>query len=344
MYSVGWEELSLFVITYLATLFTNLITGILLGMLATLILQLIGMGRSTIFFRNLLRPNTLLYEEEPNKYHLSVKSFATFLNFLRIKNHLDTISTQAEVIVDFSLTTYVDYSVLEHLHQYKSNFQNGGGHLEIIGLDDMGRSSSHPMANRHPRKFFEKRAYTLTRRQKVLRLFALSHEYKFDYHEIDDSLGFQNFEYFKFKPVNLLRNRLSPKGQLDWLLADVHYQEGDFYGNQDLHATMVCITLKKRAPLFVIDRESLLDKVAFLAGFKDIVFELHPDFSKRFKVKGDNAMAIKRFLNRAIINFLEENKSYHIECNGQALLIFEKERNATISEIKQMDLLKKVHA
>ncbi|PTM03845.1 MAG: sulfate transporter [Bacteroidetes bacterium] len=352
MAAVGWEELSLFIITYLATLFTNLITGILIGIFATLILQLFGMGRSTIFFRNLFRPNTLLYEEESNKYHLSVKSFATFLNFLRIKNHLDTLSTQAEVIVDFSLTTYVDYSVLEHLHQYKSNFQNGGGHLEIIGLDDLGRSSSHPMANRHPRKFFEKRTYTLTRRQKALRLFALSHEYQFDYHEIDESLGFQNFDYFKFKPVNLLRNRLSPKGEVDWLLADVHYQEGGFYGNQDLHATMLSIPLSTKAPLFVIDRESLLDKVAFLAGFKDIVFELYPDFSNRFKVKGEDEQAIKKFLSRAIIDFLEEHKSYHIECNGEALLIFEKERHATISEIKQMvnfavlfsDLLKKEHA
>ena len=352
MAQVGWEELSLFVITYAATLFTNLITGILLGMLATLIVQMFSMGRSTVFFRQLLRPNTLLYEESDHKYHLSVKSFANFLNFLRIKNHLDTISTESEVIVDFSLTTYVDYSVLEHLHQYKSNFTNGGGHLEIIGLDDLGRSSSHPMANRHPRKFFEKRGYTLTRRQKALRLFALSHQFKFDYHEIDESLGFQDFDYFKFKPINLLRNRLLPKGKMDWLLADVHYQEGDFYGNQTLHATMLSIPLSKRAPLFVIDRESLLDKVAFLAGFKDIVFELHPDFSNRFKVKGDNARAIKRFLNRAIIEFLEVHKSYHIECNGQALLIFEKERNATISEIKQMvnfavlfsDLLKKEHA
>ncbi len=352
MARIGWEELSLFVITYVATLFTNLITGILLGMLATLIVQMFSMGRSTVFFRQLLRPNTLLYEESSRKYHLSVKSFANFLNFLRIKNHLDTLSTESEVIVDFSLTTYVDYSVLEHLHQYKSSFSNGGGHLEIIGLDDLGRSSSHPMANRFPRKFFEKRGYTLTRRQKALRLFALSHEFMFDYHEIDESLGFQDFEYFKFKPINLLRNRLLPRHNTDWLLADVHYQEGDFYGNQSLHATMLSIPLAEAAPLFVIDRESLLDKVAFLAGFKDIVFELHPDFSNRFKVKGEDAAAIKRFLSRALIEFLEEHKSYHIECNGSALLIFEKERNATISEIKQMvnfailfsDLLKKVHA
>jgi len=352
MAQVGWEELSLFVITYLATLFTNLITGILLGMLATLAVQLFSMGRSTIFFRNLFRPNTLLYEEETHKYHLSVKAFATFLNFLRIKNHLDTISTNSVVIVDFSLTTYVDHSVLEHLHHYKSSFQNGGGHLEIIGLDDLGCSSSHPMANRYPRKFFEKKGYTLTRRQKALRLFALSREFQFDYHEIDETLGFQNFDYFKFKPINLLRNRLAPQNELDWFLADVHYLEGDFYGNQVLHATMLCIPLSNAAPLFVIDRESLLDKVAFLAGFKDIVFELHPDFSNRFKVKGDDEAAIKQFLNRAVIEFLEERKSYHIECNGQALLIFEKERNATISEIKQLvnfavlfsDLIKNVHA
>jgi carbonic anhydrase len=88
MAEVGWEELLLFILTYMATLFTNLITGIALGMLATLLFQLISMGKGTVFFRNLFRPNTLLYEEESHKYHLSVRSFATFPSYQKSPRYL----------------------------------------------------------------------------------------------------------------------------------------------------------------------------------------------------------------------------------------------------------------
>ena len=54
-------------------------------MAATLIVQFIITGATMEIVRYFNRPNTLLYEEEENKYILSINYFANFLNYPRLK-------------------------------------------------------------------------------------------------------------------------------------------------------------------------------------------------------------------------------------------------------------------
>ncbi len=335
MADLGRDELLLFVFTYLITLATNLIIGILSGMLITLIYQLFTLGRGSYFIRSLLRPNVLLFEEQHRKYHISVKTMSNFLNFIRLKNQIDTIEPDSELILDFSLAHYVDHSVLDHLQQYRKRFESAGGSIELIGLDDLNPVSSHPLSNRKPRENGSAQKGKLTRRQKFLRLYSSEQGFKFDYREESGGGLFKDFEYFKGKYILLLRNRIQCSSKR-WMWADVHFEDNDFYGNTIRFASMVYVPLSKETAAFVLDRERLLDRVVNLAGFKDISFELHPDFSQRFKLKGEDERQIRAFFNSKLISFLEGQKQYHIECNGQALLIFDKERLATISETKQM--------
>ncbi len=335
MKELGRDELILFILTYLITLLSNLIIGILSGMLITLVYQLITLGKGTYFFRTLFRPNVLLFEEQSHKYHLSVKSMSNFLNYIRLKTQIDTVEPEAELILDFSLAHYVDHSVLEHVQQYRNRFETAGGSLEIIGLDDLYPSSSHPLSNRKPRGEKRDQKGKLSKRQKLLRLYAAEHNYRFSHYEVVEYAEFKAFEYFKSKFIHLLRNRLEPPDK-SWLWTDIHFEDNDFYGNALRHASMLYVPLPKKTAPFVLDQERLLDRVAHLAGFKDINFELHPDFSQRFKLKGEQVKEIRSFFNGGLISFLEGQKQYHIECNGDALLIFSKERVATVSEIKQM--------
>ncbi|MCR9153654.1 MAG: SulP family inorganic anion transporter [Bacteroidetes bacterium] len=335
MAEFGRDELILFVFTYLITLSSNLIIGILSGMLLTLVYQLLSLGKGTYFIRSIFRPNVLLFEEQNHKFHLSVKTMSNFLNFLRLKKQLDTIDPHSELILDFSLAHYVDHSVLEHIQQYRIRFEAAGGSLELIGLDDLYPSSSHPLSNRKPRGKKGQAKGKLSRRQKFLRLFAAEHNYHFAPHEVEDHGRFKDFDYFNTKFIHLLRNRIQCRDQ-SWLWCDIHFEDNDFYGNALRHASMAYIPLKNKTAAFVLDKERLLDRVSHLAGFRDIDFDLHPDFSQRFKLKGDKEKAIRGFFSNALISFLESHKQYHIECNGRGLLIFDKERVATVSETKQM--------
>ena len=89
-------------------------------------------------------------------------------------------------------------------------------------------------------------------------------------------------------------------------------------------------------PSFTIDKEGFLEKFYGLAGYRDITISEHPDFSKRFYLFGENEYAIRNFFSNEIIHFLESNPYYHIESNGTQLLIFNKERTASIKEIKAL--------
>lgn len=334
---VGWIQLAIFLITLLTTIFSNIITGILAGILSTIIFQMWAIDRVQILMRYTFRPNTLLYREEGGQYLLSVKAFSNFLNFLGIKKKLDSIPVSSKVIVDFSLAKFVDYSVMEQLQGYQQNFKNGGGDLEIIGLDDMGTTTSHPLAPRRTGGKHTKNTKQLSRRQKALRLYSKKLNWEFSHHYFNDTKGLEKFKYFETRVIDIGRNQVSGSvGDVDVLMADIDFHEGEFIARESIHATVVMLKLNTRIPSFVMDKENLLDKVAHLAGFDDINFAKHPDFSNNFKVKGKDRKSIIRFLDDDMIDFLQANKTYHIESNGEALLIFEKERLSILSEIKQL--------
>ncbi|WP_025742226.1 hypothetical protein [Aquimarina pacifica] len=72
------------------------------------------------------------------------------------------------------------------------------------------------------------------------------------------------------------------------------------------------------------------------AGFKDIDIEGCPDFSNCFFLLGESPERIKIFFTDELVLFFENNTYYHIECNGNSLLLLRKERLASIKEIKKL--------
>ena len=338
MASVGWVQFVIFLVTMIATLFTGLITGIAVGIGVTLLFQLGAIKHISTLLRNIFRPNTLLYQESDHQYHLSVRAFSNFLNFLGIKKKLDSIPRDSTVIVDFSLSEFVDHSVMDQLHDYYQNFRMAGGNLEVVGLDDLSTSSSHPLAPRQSRALprHRKRSQITKRQQGIIRFADRLHWQTFpgEFYEAED---FEDFKYFATRIIDKGRNLLRGKrGSVRIAMADLDYHEGEFIARESLHSTMICLHLPVRVAEFVMDKENLLDRVAYLAGFRDINFKSHTDFSQRFKLKGDDLLNIRRFFNDEVINFFESNKLYHVESNGHSLLIFEKERISTLSEIKQL--------
>ncbi len=337
---VGWEQLIIFVVTLLITLLTNLITGIIIGVMVTLISQLRAMGRVEVFLENLFKPNTLLYEEDQEQYHLSVKAYSNFLNFIGIKQKLDTLPRNAKVIVDFSLVQFIDYTVLDQLQNYHFNFKATGGDLEIIGMDHLSSTSSHPLSTKVPtarQLKAPKYPGQPSRRQRTMRLFAKKMDWQFNEASDFKSEHFGRFQYFGIRKIEYIRNKMQGwNGQVSVALADVYFAEGAYTAEQHLQSTMVELFLPQGLPTFVLNKENLLDRVANLTGFQDIRFEMHPDFSHRFNLRGDEPEAIRQFFSAELIAFFEANKEYHLESNGKGLLIFEKERLSTISEIKQL--------
>jgi len=338
IYKVGKEQAIIFLTTLVATLMTSLTTGILLGILTTLLVHIVLNKSGVLFSRNWLKPNVLMYlEEETGNYYVSVKNFCSFLNFFKLKAKLDEIPPSAHAIIDFSLCEFVDHTVMEGLNDYSRSFSRQGGFFEIIGLDVHEAKTEHPFAIRKsmPESSLLDFQISLTKRQKLLQKLSKILNWNYLPEPVSNYDNLERFFYFKTKWINYRYNNLESKNK-DFLLFDLSYSEGAFIAKEDLRSTFLHIKVLKKMPVFTLDKENFMTTILQLSGLEDIDFKKHPDFSRRFYLRGEDVKSIRAFFTDDLIYFFESHPAYYLESDGDSLLIRSKERLASIQEIKQI--------
>tara|TARA_B100001059_G_scaffold114378_2_gene114610 strand:- start:64353 stop:66566 length:2214 start_codon:yes stop_codon:yes gene_type:complete len=338
IYKVGKEQAIIFLTTLVATLMTSLTTGILLGILTTLLVHIVLNKSGVLFSRNWLKPNVLMYlEEETGNYYVSVKNFCSFLNFFKLKAKLDEIPPSAHAIIDFSLCEFVDHTVMEGLNDYSRSFSRQGGFFEIIGLDVHEAKTEHPFAIRKsmPESSLLDFQISLTKRQKLLQKLSNILDWNYLPEPVSNYDNLERFFYFKTKWINYRYNNLESKNK-DFLLFDLSYSEGAFIAKEDLRSSFLHIKVPKKMPVFTLDKENFMTTILQLSGLEDIDFKKHPDFSRRFYLRGEDVKSIRAFFTDDLIYFFESHPAYYLESDGDSLLIRSKERLASIQEIKQI--------
>ncbi len=335
---IGKEQILIFFATLLTTLFTNLITGIAMGILVTFIIHVVLNRSISLFINHLAKPNILMFKEKDGgNYYISVKYFLSFLNFYRLKNKLDIIPENENVILDFSLCSFVDHTVMEGLENYIDTFTKKDGSIEIIGLDKHGTDSKHPFAIRKlmPLNKLGPIERYFTKRQGLLK--KMSKEYKWSYNpkRSSETKFLQKFIFFRTRKVPFFYNSFYDKTKT-FHLFDIEFNEGEFIAREVVKTTILHIKLEQPIPVFTLDKEGLLDFIYGMAGFKDIDIENHPDFNKRFYLSGPDRDDIQDLFTDELILFLESNPYYHIESNGKSIMILKKERLLSVKEIKAM--------
>ena len=338
IYKVGKEQAIIFLTTLVATLVTSLTTGILLGMLTTLLVHIVLNKSGVLFSRNWLKPNVLMYlEEETGNYYVSVKNFCSFLNFFKLKAKLDEIPPSAHAIIDFSLCEFVDHTVMEGLNDYSRGFSRQGGFFEIIGLDVHEAKTEHPFAIRKsmPESSLLDFQISLTKRQKLLQKLSNILNWNYLPEPVSNYDNLERFFYFKTKWINYRYNNLESKNK-DFLLFDLSYSEGAFIAKEDLRSTFLHIKVPKKMPVFTLDKENFMTTILQLSGLEDIDFKKHPDFSRRYYLRGEDVKSIRAFFTDDLIYFFESHPAYYLESDGDSLLIRSKERLSSIQEIKQI--------
>lgn len=336
IFSIGKEQVVIFFVTLFVTLKVGLITGILSGVTITFLIHILINKSASLFFRNVLKPNVLMYQEQDNgNYYVSVKHFCSFLNFYRLKEKLEAVPENSDIIIDFSLCEFVDHTVMENLNSYRDLFIKRDGHFDVIGLDLHDSESEHPFALRRLLPVPSIIQSGLTRRQNHIEELAKDYGLSYESKKEKETHFLDKFHFFRTKAIQHIYNKLSTKNSI-LTIFDIEFSEGEFIAKETIRTTMLYITLGKQIPEFTLDREGFLEKVYTFAGFKDIPIQEHSDFNKRFYLLGENEAAIKTFFNDDIIHFFESNPYYHIESNGNSLLIFSKERIASTKEIKTL--------
>ncbi|MBK8668145.1 MAG: SulP family inorganic anion transporter [Saprospiraceae bacterium] len=142
-FNIGKEQLAIFLVTIIFTLFEDLLIGIAAGMLLKIIIHVFnGVPLKSLF----KVPVEISFEGD--NYLVVVDKAALFTNFAGIKNKLESIPSGFNVTIDLNNTKVTDHSVMKNLDHFKHDYEVSGGHVSITGLDDHKLLSKHHLAAR----------------------------------------------------------------------------------------------------------------------------------------------------------------------------------------------------
>jgi hypothetical protein len=86
-------------------------------------------------------------------------------------------------------------------------------------------------------------------------------------------------------------------------------------------------------PDFALEPEGLFSKLFETLQGRDIDFDNHPVFSKKYYLRSNNEEAVRAFFTEPILQFLENREEMHIECHRNRLVFFKKRELLQPSEI-----------
>ena len=336
-YNQGIEQLIFFTGTMILTIYTNLLIGLLGGLLLALITHML-LARLSIpqFFKMVYKSRTKLVKLKDGSFDLKIRGIANFLGILKVDNLITQIPSGANVNIDLSETRLVGITYMDYLVEFLKSQRDSGGRVFITGLDSHVSSTTY---NRALKISLNNSSKKLSQRQKRLRNLATEKEYQYSSQVDWNTLYLKKFHFFEIRPIeskyNCLKGTYEDLG-VSWEIADVTFNEGKAFTAETFNTTLMILKLDKKLPIFTMEKEGVLgkifDRVMAFTGYKDIDFEMYPDFSKKFLLMGENESEIRSFFTEKIIHFFENHQIYHVESNGESIVIFDKIKLARTDE------------
>ena len=341
IYDMGIEQLVIMIVTVVITLYTDLLMGIIYGSIFALLLHIL-LARLPLraFLVSAIKNKSNVFEKADGSYDLQIKGIANFLSIPKLAQLTALIPTGANVNIDLSDTRLVGMTFMDKLVEFLNDQRQKGSIVQIRGLDSHISSSTH---NRSLRIMLKRPSQTLSPRQERLKNIAEQRGYAYESHVNWNTSYLRNFHFFEIRPIerksNCLRGEIGPN-KMEWEIADVAFNEGASFTAEIYNSTVMILRLAKPTAKFIMEKEVLVDRffdrVMAFSGYQDIDFKLYPEFSKKILLMGENEIEIRSFFNEDVIRFFEKEAVQHIECNGEAMLIFNKLKVARTDEVQGM--------
>ena len=333
MFKIGLMELEIFIVTLVAVLATDLIIGIAIGILFKYILLLFkGTKLKELFKSN----NEIDVADGVKTIHL--KGSQIFSNYLSLKKKLDS-GTQKynEVILDFSETTFVDHTVMEHLEDYARIAKMNGKEVHITNIDSLNPVSEHPLAARDRNAKAQMSHTNISKRSIQVLSFANANAYQ--YQSKADSL-----EEWEFYHLSIRKQLVSVEhivkfwsDNIGYQLADVTTQTGALTTEDKDRVTALKISGLSKVPKFYLQQRGFIDNLQEIFDNDEVDFKAFPSFKKHYSVHTDgDPKAVIEFLNKEAIQLLETDKNIFLSGNGEELLIHLQDKLLNEAEMEQL--------
>lgn len=137
---IGREQLIIFVVTLVAVLATDLLVGIGIGIATKLVFHL----STGLHLRELFKLDVVITQRGEHTVVFTVRKAAVFSNWIALKRQLEgeALGKAKSAVLDVSKAKLVDHSVMEKLHDLRTEFERAGLELDVTGLDFLQQTSS----------------------------------------------------------------------------------------------------------------------------------------------------------------------------------------------------------
>lgn len=140
MYQIGREQIIVFVSTILGVLATDLLMGIGIGILVKAIIHILnGTPIGSMF-----KPNIDVVDSNDESATIKVSRSAVFSTWIALKRAI-LRQEPKNVVIDLSDTKFIDHTVMANIAALKTEFEESGRELSVVGVDGHKRLSSHPL-------------------------------------------------------------------------------------------------------------------------------------------------------------------------------------------------------
>ncbi|MEO1256529.1 MAG: hypothetical protein AAFY41_16805, partial [Bacteroidota bacterium] len=106
------------------------------------------------------------------------------------------------------------------------------------------------------------------------------------------------------------------------IYSEIIYDQTPETASADSQLSAIIIKPHTDIPIFILEREGFFEKMTDLAYRADIDFEAYPVFSDTFVLKGPDEEAIRTFFHPGIIRKVEQHPHFHMESNGEAIILY----------------------
>lgn len=319
-WKIGWDQLTIFSVTIIVTLATDLLIGIFAGVLMQFLLHLLAGARPDSLFRS-----NFQVEESGGNYTVRIRDAAVFSNYLSFKKCFDGIRPGRKVIFDFSEAHIIDHTLLEHLHHFEADYHLTGGHVIMQGMGKHKANSDHPLATR---RFSLGRLmsleFKLNERQADLRDFAEENEFSFYPVKMRNVAKFRDFPIERGTRIlyedNLL-SRYTDYGKIE--VSDLTLAEGGGAAETE-HRITVLHWSDARVPIpdFSLEPERMWTRFSEISFGRDIDFPEYPRFSDRYYLRSENESLARSFFTPEVISFFDSAETVHAECGRNKMLFY----------------------
>lgn len=133
---------------------------------------------------------------------------------------------------------------------------------------------------------------------------------------------------------NLMRGQAQG---LEVILFDYQYVTGSGKHRHTWRHTVLCMQFEGgELPTFSLRPETVWHKIGSWFGYQDIDFESHPNFSRRYLLRGGDEAAIRRLFTDEVLAFYEEHPGLSTEGSGNRLVVYRHSRRITPADTRSL--------